>query len=352
MATNTLGSATFSNPLYKGTTTITGVNKNADPNNGVGNYKAPLTTTYKAPTATAPSGGGTGGGTNNITANTGGGGGDTNTYIDPYAQWGGKAQFDSLMGGWNDSKNATYGSITTAQDESAGKYHSGILDYLEGLKAGQGNLDFKTINNELAKKQGGDSILKTVGNGIRSSGVHLANNNASSSSAARQLAEAWGMTGRDMMSDVNNQFELGANNITNEQNMFDAANNTTLRHIGENKTSMVNSIVNDAVTQLSELNAKAAYASLPERVGLESEKERIKNETLNKLSAFDGELTEGKKKVAPISKDNAMAKAFELSNAGKASTAAFNIPTVNQMNTENHGLPLQTAYPIPRKDNL
>jgi hypothetical protein len=287
-------------------------------------------------------------GGDNVTTNSDG---TTTTQVDPYAQYGGYANYQILRNYYDNAKNTAYGSIGDAENNNAGQYHSSILDYLTGLQTGQNNIDNETVNNLLARKQGSDAILKTVGEGIRSAGIRLAGGNASSSSAAKQLAEAFGENGRDQMANVNNQFELGQNNIANDQNNFNITQATNRRHLDENKSTIVNGIVDDAVQKLGALNAQAASASLPDQINIEAEKQRIRDEAMGKLTAFDQELNNGQAGVHPLSQADALTKAFNLAEAGKASTTPFDINTVLPVNTVGAaaGTSPLAFYPVPAK---
>lgn len=259
-------------------------------------------------------------------------GGSTTTYeapvyVDPYAAWGGKAAYDSLVNDYNSSKTTTMNSITDSENDAANSYHSGLLDYLDSVKLGQNKINNQTTQNELAKIQGNRSILDMVSHGIRSSGVMLGNRNASTSSASEALANAWGENGRREAGKVGNQYEQGKSGIAMSQADFDTQMAQGARHLNENKTTIVNGIISSAVAALGDLNAKAASANLPDRIEIESEKNRIRAEAMAKLQAFDGELAAGQAANKPITQDAAMAQAFQMSNAGTAATNPFQFST-------------------------
>lgn len=303
------------------------------------------------PSGSTTQGGGGGGG---VTQSGGGGGGSTYVAPDPYAAWGGKAHYDQLVSDYGSAKNTAFGSIGDRENDSQRQYHSSILDYLDSLKAGQTNIDNDVVNNELAKNQGSSQILDMVSHGVRSAGVRLAAGNAGSSSAAEQLARAWGENGKQQLSTVENQYELGKNNIGNEQGQFDTANGTTRRHLEENKSTVVNDIINDATQKLSDLNYRASTANLPDRIDIENEKNRIRNEAMGKLQAFDGELAQGQGNVHQINPDDARAKASQLAVAGKAAPNPFSFQTVLPVNGP---APTEVSAPLPtyavpnKKDN-
>lgn len=311
---------------------------------------APAVTTTRQGATTNSTGGS---GTNTGATVTRSSNGTTNTYVDPYARYGGTAAYNRLVGDYDAAKGVAYGSIGDKTQAGANAYGSSILDYVEATKQGQKGIDAKTVNNELARKQGSDGITDMVSHGVRSSAVRLGAGNASASSAAEQLAHAWGENGTQQMAGVNNQYELGANDIKSQQDAFDSTSNTNLRHIQESKNVIVNGIVDEATQALAALNSQAAYASLPQRVNIEAEKARIRSEALGKLQSLDGQLTNSK--PAAISHEDALGQAFQLNSAGKASTTPFDISTVTPANTRstitsNSETPLYIA-PITKKTN-
>lgn len=265
--------------------------------------------------------------------------------VDPFAKWGGKSAFDQLNVDYGKTKGQTFGSITDAQKNAGSKYNSSILDTVYNLKTGQTKLDNQGTQNELAKSQGYSGILDTVGRGIRGGGVMLANRNAGTSSASEALARSWSDFGMRENNGLNNQYEQAQNSLAGDQTAFDDSMNENYRKLGESKVDYVNSIVNDAVTRLSELNSKAVSAQLPDRIDIEAEKTRIRNETLAALTEYDATLKTGKDNNKK--KDNGWAKgeAARLKNAGVTSSNPFDFTSQLPGQFNNTG-PFPTENPV------
>jgi hypothetical protein len=153
----------------------------------------------------------------NYTGNDSGGGGSPPPAPDPFAAWGGKAAYDSLVSGFNTQHTNINNTSTDAANTSARQINGSILDLLDSVRSGQGKINEASIQNELAKKQGFGSIMDMISHGIQSAGVTLANKNASDSSAAGAIARAYGDIGRRQNNKVNNQYELGNHNIGLQQ---------------------------------------------------------------------------------------------------------------------------------------
>lgn len=213
---------------------------------------------------------------------------------DPYQKWGGKAGYDTAVTDYNNLRGTTFGSIDRAVGQGGTDYKAGILGYLDGAKQTRRTLDSRYVQNELGRRQGAQGVTDMIGNGIRSAGVMAANAGGGSSESAREaFARAYGTIGRQEMSGVNNQFAQGQTAIGADEENFAAANQSQTRKFEEGKIGTVNNIVNSAVAELTKLNERAASASLPDRVNIDAEVNRIKQQALQALSAYDSEMSNG-----------------------------------------------------------
>ena len=290
-------------------------------------------------------GGGSWGGGSTLGASTGT---TTQAPPDPYAQWGGQTNYNNLVNQFNSQKQTVFDSANQAGDQSAQDYRLGILGFLNDAKTGQTKLNQRGANNELAKMQGVNSILGMVGRGIRSSNVLLGNKNSGDSSAAGAIANAYGQIGRGELSNVGNQYELGNSEIKTDQDAFTAEQNLGVLKLQNSKEKVANNIVNDAASKLSDLNSRMIDASLPDRIAIEQERTRIKQEVLAKLQVYDQQLSTGLESNKATTADQRRQSAGELSRAGTSLGAdAFNFSTEAPMTFQGNapsggGLPLFT----------
>lgn len=292
---------------------------------------------YFRAVAAAPSGGGSVGGGGVL-------GASTQAPVDPFAAYGGRAAYDSKVGSINAQRQGLFGSVNDAIGGAANSYKSSILDYLDSLRAGQRTIDAQGVQNELAKKQGTQNILGMVGRGIRSGGVILNNKNASSSSATKAIADAYGQLGREQLSNVGNQYEQGQNAINEQQMSFQDQQAQGLRHLDENKQNVINNIVTQARTQLANLDSSIAGASLPDRINVEAEKEKIRQQALTALQQYDAQLSQGVSGVTPTSQQARMGQAATLANAGTAPENAFDFTT--QLPAQFQNGPFSSTLPL------
>lgn len=278
----------------------------------------------------------------------GGGWNGSGPAADPYAQWGGRANYDNLVSGFGNQKSNILGSATDAANIAAAGRHSSILDFISSLQSGQRGIDERGVQNELAKQQGRTSILDMVGRGIRSGGVMLANKNAADSSAAGALARAYGQVGQQEMGKVNNQGALEDRNIGLAQEDLNAQRATGLRKFSEDVPQQVGNIVTNARNALAGLDAAMMQASIPERIQIEQEKAKIHNQVAGIINQYDPELQQGAAGVNPTSGDARRRTAFGLANAGVAAENPFNFSSEVPAQAQGTGpfpseLPLFTA---------
>ncbi len=252
---------------------------------------------------------------------------DGTSQPDPYAAWGGTAKYNSLINGYDTQKSNITNSAHDAAANSAQGLHGSILDFLDSLTQGQRKVDNQAVQNELSRNQGIHGILGMVGRGIRSGGVVLANKNASDSSAAQALANAYGQLGRQQMSNVGNQYALGQNAVDQSQQDLELQRAQGMRHINDSKVSTINNIVTDARQKLADLDAQIAGANLPNRIAIQQEQDRIRQDALGQLQQYDQELANGSAGIQGSSQDARRLQAAQLADAGTAPDSAFNFQT-------------------------
>lgn len=274
---------------------------------------------------------------------------------DPYAQWGGYANYSKAVNDYNAAKDTTYNSINDAISDTGAKFGSSIQDYIDSLTQSQKNIDRSAVQNELAKEQGRLGVLDTIGSGIRNAGTILSAKGATNSSAAEQIARIYNQLGQRQQTGVNNQYETGLGNIQDQQDALALQTAQFQRHYGENKTSAVNNIVQDASSKLAQLNAAAQNASLAERIDIEAQKAAIRNQALQALAQYDEKLNTGVGGVKASTQEANQAKAMQMLQAGIAPDNAFTYTTVAPPQWANTGpvaSPLQIyAAPQNRKND-
>lgn len=242
---------------------------------------------------------------------------------DPYAKYGGQANYDKQMGEFNKQKSG----IHTSSDEAIGTAGRGIrgsvLDLISSLQGSQSKVDNRARNNELAKIQGSRGVLDMVGRGIRSGGVTLANKNASDSSAAGALARAYGDLGRREMGDLNNEYAVENSEIGLLQEDIERQKSKGIRNIDEDIADAVSSIANKARNSLAALDAAMADADMMDRIAIGAERDKVKARALNALGQYEKLVRQRAGQVKAQSREQLRAKAFNLSNEGVAADVPY-----------------------------
>lgn len=264
---------------------------------------------------------------------------------DPYAAYGGQANYNNLLDNYNQQYGNIQSSTNDAAAQGASQYNNSILDYLDSVKSQQNNINQQAVQNELAREQGVQSVTAGVGRGIRSGGVMLANKNAGNSSAAEAIAQAYGDVGRQQLSGIGNQFAQGQGAIAQSQADLTTQEAAGQRHLAASHDQIVNGVVDAAQQQLAALDATAANASLPQRINIEQEKANIRANVLGQLQQYDQTLQQGISGIQQTNPDDVRAQARTLAQAGQAPANAFQYTTDTPAQLQGTG-PFSSELPI------
>lgn len=267
-------------------------------------------------------------------------GASTVAAADPYSTY-----QHSILNSVNPSLNTIRNSASDATNSGYGKYNTGIQDFLASQGVSQNNINQESIQNELSKQQGYQGVLDMVGRGIQSGGVMLANKNAGDSSASGALARAYGTLGRQQQSGVNNQYLQGQNKISTDQSNFGIQQQAGVRDLAQNKSDIIDGIVQSASQQLSALDNTLVNASLPDRIAIEQEKQGIRDKAMASLGQLDQTLSSGVAGITPSSQESNQQQAFQMQNGGTAAANPFTFSNSAQTQLQNTG-PFASTLPI------
>lgn len=265
---------------------------------------------------------------------------------DPYAQWGGQAKYNTLVNDFNKQKSNIYGSATDSANGINAEFGNSIDAFLSSNRTAQAVIDKNAAKNYLAKQQGVAGIMGSVGRGIRSSGVMLANKNAGNSSAAGAIAAAIGNQGQRQMADVGNQFALGQDDIKTAQTNFAEQQRLGANQIRTTKQSKINELVLSARDKFAQLDAAMANASLPGRIAIDQEREKVRQQVVGQLQGLDTQLNTGIASIQAQSEDQRMEEASRLGKEGRDLGAdAFQYSTEIPLEQQNTG-PFASELPL------
>lgn len=277
-------------------------------------------------------------------APSGGGGTTQQAVVDPFAQWGGTARYNNLMGQFNTQKQNLLDSSNQSIEDNARDFGYSIDDTIHKLQLAQQGLDTQGMQNELAKRQGTQGVMGMMDRGLRQGGVMLAGKNATNSSATQAMSRAYGDLGRRQLSNVNNQYGAQLQDIQTKQKEQDYQRATGVSRLRDTKGSLVNSIVNSARQSLGELQNAMNGASLGDRLNIQAEIDGVRQRATERLQQLDARVNVGDT-IAPTSIDQRRSAALEAANLGQAPENAFNFTSEMPAQFQNTG-PFSSGLPI------
>ena len=118
---------------------------------------------------------------------------------------------------------------------------------------------------------------------------------------------------------------------------------TKTARLRQSKDIMVNDLVNKARASLAALNAEMASAAVPDRIALEQESARIKNELLGRLQQFDSQLASAPSNYRASSPEARMAEAQRMAAQGQEAANPFDF---NQVDTQMQSGPFSGNLPL------
>lgn len=269
----------------------------------------------------------------------------TSTGTDPYAQYGGQAAYNGLKSAFDTQNQGIIDSSSAAAGNAGIGVKGSIQDLIDSLTVSQRGIDQQAVQNDLSKRQGTQGVLDMVGHGLQSGGVILANKNASDSSASQALANAYGQLGREQLSSVGNQYAQGQNAVQNSQANLDTQTAAGIRHIQDSKTQVVNGIVSAAQQQLGALNTAMAYASLPDRINIAQEMDKVRTDAAGQLQQYDALLNQGTAGIKPQDAQTNLTQANTLATAGVAPENSFEYTSQAPAQFQGTG-PLPSSLPL------
>lgn len=265
-------------------------------------------------------------------------------YSDPYSQWGGATAFAALKSGFDNQKNALFDSAVNSAEAKGLAMRTAIENFLRNIGRQQREIDERGISNEMGLASGHSDILSMVNRGLRSGGVMLADRNATDSSAAQAIAEAYNELGTRQLNDIGNQYEMENIAIGFAQNDLDEDVTGGIKSIQAEKQAAITSIVNEANNQIAALDAAMANASMPERIAINSEINRIRTAVTNELGNYDNKLS-NVHSINPMARPALLAQSRQRAKMGMRDKAPFNYENIGSGQLQETG-PVATNLPI------
>lgn len=252
---------------------------------------------------------------------------------------------NGLRSNFNTKKQGIFDSINQWGDNTAARYGLDVRDFGNKLKSGQDALNLRGANNEAGRIQGTAGILGMIGRGVRSAGTYLGGRNAGRSSAAGEIARAYGDVGRRQMSSVGNQYAAAEAQRGVDQTTFDNEANLGVDRFKQQMDEQINAQVASAQSALTDLDVQMQNASLPDRIAIDQEKNRIKSELIAKLQTFDQQARDARANARATDVNQNRGTAQSNLAQGQAPADMFSFTDQAPMQLQNSG-PSASGLPI------
>ncbi len=256
-----------------------------------------------------------------------------------------QARQDGLRSNFNTQKQGIFDSINQWGDNTAARYGLDVQDFGNKFRQGQDALNRRGADLEAKKMQATSGILGMIGRGVKSAGNYLGGRNAGSSSASGEIAKAYGDIGRRNMSSVGNEYSAGQEQLGVDQNIFNTDAESSLNRFKLNMDEQINGQVESARAALTDLDVQMQNASLPDRIAIDQEKNRIKSELIAKLQGFDQQARQARASAQVTNTDQNRATAQTNLAAGQAPADMFSFTDQAPLELQNSG-PSASGLPI------
>lgn len=252
---------------------------------------------------------------------------------------------NGLRSNFNTQKQGIFDSINQWGDNTAARYGLDVQDFGNKFRQGQDALNRRGADLEAKKMQATSGILGMIGRGVKSAGNYLGGRNAGSSSASGEIAKAYGDIGRRNMSSVGNEYSAGQEQLGVDQNIFNTDAESSLNRFKLNMDEQINGQVESARAALTDLDVQMQNASLPDRIAIDQEKNRIKSELIAKLQGFDQQARQARASAQVTNTDQNRATAQTNLAAGQAPADMFSFTDQAPLEMQDSG-PSASGLPI------
>lgn len=235
-----------------------------------------------------------------------------------YDAWGGAAGYNQATGQVDAGLNNIRQSGTDAFGNATSGYQGSAQGAYNSIRDTQTGINNSRNNNELNRLNGIQDILGYVRNGLQQGASRLAANNATESSATGALGRAYQQIGSQKARGVNNGAGLQNAQLDQSQSALQQHIIDTTNDLHRQRDQQVNSIGSTIRQQLAQLDQQAIGLSLPGRIAVDQEKQKIVDAGLAQLQGVDQWFQQQVGTVAPETQDQRIAAVQGLRAAGTA----------------------------------
>ena len=213
---------------------------------------------------------------------------------------------------------------------SANTLQQNANNIFSGVRSAQNTINTGRTNNELGRMNATQDLLGYIRNGLRQGGSQLASMNATDSSATPALSEAYQRVGAQRQRGINNQAAIAGNSLDTQQSNLNQGTQDQTIQFHMVRDNVVNQIGQKVRDSLAALDQQGQGLSLPDRINVESEKQKVIDEGMGQLQQVDQWLQSQLGTLSPISQDQVQLQAHNLQQAGTQGSVPFNVSPLSQ----------------------
>jgi hypothetical protein len=265
---------------------------------------------------------------------------------DPYAQWGGISGYNTARQGIASGLSNIQQGGTDAFGNAKTSLQQNAQGIFTGIRGGQESINRGRQTNELNRMNATQDLLGYIRSGMRQGASRLASMNATDSSGTDALTRAYQSVGAQKSRGINNQAALQGRGLDLQQSDLNRSRDEAVTGFRQTRDNVVNQIGQDLRAKLAALDQQAVGLSLPDRIAVDQEKQRIIDAGMGQLQEVDQWLQGQLGSVIPQSNEQIQATAREMQQAGTATANPFMTGPLQQqqvMGPSLDQLPLFTA---------
>lgn len=261
----------------------------------------------------------------------GGGGGGTRQVVqaDPYAQWGGKANYDAQRGQYGVTAGGYRQGAQTALGDVGNEYDTKTRNFLNTIEDSQGEINRGGAQNQLNLRQSMANIIRGIQTGIRSGGVALAGMNASDSGASEALSRAYAKVGNTQTGEARGQAADEFSELQRSQGQLDRTRDEGIGDLDTWADTETNRVKSDLSSKLQVLDAEAKAKGFNGAVDT-GMVDAVVGEAIGRLAQIDQRRQQRMGGIKQWSPDQIIQEAIRMEQQGVAGNA-FSVegPDVN-----------------------
>ena len=259
---------------------------------------------------------------------------------DPYARWGGRANYDALLNSFGVTQGGYQSGAETTLGDIRNEYDTRTRNFLNSIEDTQGEIDRGGAFNQLNLRRSMQNIIRGLQTGLRSGGVALAGMNASNSGAADAMARAYARVGNQQAGEAQGEFNIEAEDLQRQQGQLNRSKTEGISDLDLWQDTETGRVRSDFGNKLQVLKTQADAQGLGGEVNV-GLVDQVLNDALAKLAVIDSQRQQRLAGIKPMTPQEVMAEAIRLDELGVAGNT-FQVagPNVNYGGQSIAGAPL------------